>query len=148
MAERRRARLSFAEWGALIEAALCLALVRAAILAVRFPSLSRHLGARMRESTHDDDEAKRPVLRRIRWAIGAVSRRAPWRCMCLEQAIAAKLMLRRRGIESTLYLGVARHEGETIQAHAWLRSGSVYVVGGETRSLYTIVSTFAGSAPG
>lgn len=112
-------------------------------MVLHFPALSRCLGVRMHESTHDDEEADRAVLHRVRWAIGAVSRRAPWRCMCLEQSVAAKMMLRRRGIASTLYLGVARDSGESIQAHAWLRSGSAYVTGGETRSLYTIVSTFA-----
>ncbi|HEX8152694.1 MAG TPA: lasso peptide biosynthesis B2 protein, partial [Thermoanaerobaculia bacterium] len=90
---------------------------------------------------------RRAVLRRIRWAIGAVSRRAPWRCLCLEQAVAAKMMLRTRGIASTLYLGVARDPGNAaVQAHAWLRCGSYYVTGGETRERYAVVSTFAEKA--
>ena len=141
---RTALRLSWRDWWTVAEATAWLALARLAILLVRFPALSRRLGARMHESTQVDDDRRRPVLRRIRWAIGAVSRRAPWRCKCLEQAVAAKMMLRRRGLASTLYLGVAREEsGPSVQAHAWLRCGSYYVTGGEERARYAVVSTFA-----
>jgi hypothetical protein len=144
---RTARRLAWADWWTLLEATLWLALARLAIVLLRFPVLSRRLGTPRRESTFDDDERQRPVLRRIRWAIGAVSRRAPWRCKCLEQAIAAKMMLRRRGMASTLYLGVAREpSGVALQAHAWLRCGSRYVTGGEDRARYAAVSTFADGA--
>lgn len=141
---RTARRLSWVDWWTFAEATAWLALARLAILLMRFPALSRRLGASMQESTHVDDDRRRPVLRRIRWAIGAASRRAPWRCKCLEQAVAAKMMLRRRGIDSTLYLGVAREPGSAeVQAHAWLRCGSCYVTGGEDHSRYAVVSTFA-----
>ena len=127
-----------------IEATAWLALARLGILLMRFPALARRLGVPMTESTQNDDEPRRPELRRIAWAIGAASRRAPWRCKCLEQAVAAKMMLRRRGLASTLYLGVAREEsGAPAQAHAWVRCGSYYVTGGEDRARYTVVSTLA-----
>ena len=145
---RTALRLSWVDWWTVAEATGWLALARLAILLVRFPALSRRLGVPMHESTTDDDERHKPALRRIRWAIGAVSRRAPWRCKCLEQAVAAKVMLRRRGMESTLYLGVAReNSGASVQAHAWLRCGSYYVTGGEDRARYAVVSTFAEESP-
>lgn len=143
---RTAVRLSWRDWWTVAEATLWLALARLAILLVRFSVLARRLGVHMRESTQDDDLAQRPALRRIRWAIGAVSRRAPWRCKCLEQALTAKVMLRLRGIRSTLYLGVAHDPGEPMQAHAWLRCGSYYVTGGEERAKFTVVSTFAEEA--
>jgi hypothetical protein len=140
---RTALRLSWRDWWTMAEATLLLALARIAVLLVRFSVLARRLGVHMRESTHDDDPAQRPALRRIRWALGAVSRRAPWRCKCLERALAAKVMLRLRGIRSTLYLGVAREPGEEVQAHAWVRCGSFYVTGGEERAKFTVVSMFA-----
>jgi hypothetical protein len=78
--------------------------------------------------------------RRVAWAIGAAARRAPWRSECLEQAIAAKAMLRRRGIASTLYLGMAR---DPVTAHAWLRVGDLNVTGGRDVDRYTVVASFA-----
>ena len=140
-------RLTWRDWGTAIEALACLAFARLAILLMRFPALSRRLGVPMQESTQDDDDCNRSVLRRIAWAIGAASRRAPWRCKCLEQAVAAKMMLRRRGLVSTLYLGVARESSASIQAHAWVRCGSYYVTGGEDRARYTVVSTLADGLP-
>jgi hypothetical protein len=140
-------RLSWRDWGTAFEATTWLALARLAILLMPFPLLARRLGASMQETTQNDDERDRPVLRRVRWAIGAVSRRAPWRCMCLEQGLAAKMMLRRRGLASTFYLGVARPDSDApAKAHAWLRCGSYYVTGGEGREPFTVVSTFADGA--
>jgi len=139
--------LSWRDWGTFFEALASLAFARLAVLVMRFHSLAARLGTPMRESTHTDDERSRPVLRRVKWAIGAVSRRAPWRCLCLEQAVAAKMMLRRRGIVSTLYFGVARDpERISVKAHAWVRCGSYYVTGGEGRGGFAVVSTFAEEA--
>lgn len=147
-AARTALRLSPLNWWTFAEATAWLALARLAIVLLPFSALARRLGKHMSESTVDDDDARRPSLRRIRWAIGAVSRRAPWRCLCLEQAVAAKMMLRVRGLASTLYLGVAREPGNAaVQAHAWVRCGSYYVTGGETRDRYAVVSTFAEKAP-
>jgi len=46
--------------------------------------------------------------------------RVPWRAKCLEQALAAKMMLRRRKIANELYLGVKQEENKML-AHAWLQ---------------------------
>ena len=51
------------------------------------------------------------------WA--RVARHTWWRSMCLEQALAGRWMLRRRGIPSTMYVGMAKRGGNFI-AHAWL----------------------------
>jgi hypothetical protein len=77
---------------------------------------------------------------RVRWAIDAAARRTPWRSKCLEQAIAGKWMLRRRGIASTMYLGVVHNPFE---AHAWLRVGRMNVTGGSRVDRYAVVATFA-----
>ena len=55
------------------------------------------------------------------------------------------MMLRRRGLPSTLYLGVARdgEAGSGARAHAWLRSGHVVVTGGAGREQFTVVASFA-----
>jgi hypothetical protein len=128
----------------LAEATMWLALARITIVLLPFPRIAARLGKHMHESAQGDDESRRAVLRRIAWAVGAIGRRAPWRCMCLERAIAARMMLRRRRIGSTLYFGVARDPATTaVQAHAWLRCGSYFVTGGEDRARYAVVSTFA-----
>ncbi len=61
------------------------------------------------------------------------ARRVPWDSKCLVQAMTAQRLLKKYGIQSTLYLGVGRdHEknGEMI-AHAWVRVGKYFVCGGD-----------------
>ena len=72
---------------------------------------------------------------RVSRAIHAVSRRISF--TCLEQSIAAKLMLRVRGIPNTLYLGFAG-----AKAHAWLESGSFFVTGGDQAASFAVVTAF------
>lgn len=91
----------------------------------------------MTESSFDGEFGDVPV--RVAWAIGAAARRTPWRSKCLEQAIAAKLMLRRRQVPSTMYLGVALSR----DAHAWLRVGAVDLIGGGGHEGFAVVATFA-----
>jgi hypothetical protein len=120
------------------EALAFLALARIAVVALPFRVLEPRLGVRRAETPAT--ERLDPVSRRVAWAIAVAARRTPWRSACLEQAIAAKAMLRRRGIASTLYLGVAK---DPFVAHAWLRVGAMNVTGGQDIGRYAVVASFA-----
>lgn len=134
-----RARRLLSRDGAWVaEAIACLALARVAVIALPFRVLARRLGVRHAETPAN--VSVDPASGRVAWAIAAAARRAPWRSECLEQAIAAKAMLRRRRIASTLYLGVAR---DPFAAHAWLRVGDTNVTGGRDVSRYAVVASFA-----
>jgi hypothetical protein len=108
------------------------------VVVLPFRVLARRLGVRHAETPASATD--NPGLGGIAWAIGAAARRAPWRSECLEQAIAAKAMLRRRGVASTLYLGMAR---DPVGAHAWVRVGDVNVTGGRDVARYAVVASFA-----
>jgi len=82
-------------------------------------------------------------LDRIAEAVRIASRAAWWECKCLVRALAAMRMLKRRGIECTLYLGTGRDEAGRLAAHAWLRSGSRYITGAEERNRFTVVGIYA-----
>jgi hypothetical protein len=75
-----------------------------------------------------------------------MSRHLPGECKCLAQAVAAKMMLGRRGVPSTLYLGLAKDEQQKLRAHAWLRSGEVIVTGARERDKFHVVATFVDTA--
>src|SRR5690242_11484210 len=63
-------------------------------------------------------------------AIARAARHVPFRAVCLEQAFAAALMLRRRGLAATVHLGVAREASEPeLKAHAWSRCCDIPVTG-------------------
>jgi hypothetical protein len=61
---------------------------------------------------------------------------------CYPEAFTAKKMLKRRRLDSTLYIGVGKVENK-ITAHAWLRCGNIYVTGRRNMEKFTVVSTFA-----
>jgi hypothetical protein len=114
-------------------------------LMVRFLSLRRMaplLGRHMTETTTENDLASMAILRRVALAIAILSSHVPWRCLCLEQAVAAKLMLRWRGIASTLYVGASTRPG-AFAAHAWLRCGTTIIIGAAGREDYSVLATFA-----
>lgn len=74
-----------------------------------------------------------PTLRHIsgivRRAIGRAMRNAPLDFICLPQALAARWMLSRRGIDSNLSIGALRADTHGPRLHAWLTSGGHWVTG-------------------
>jgi hypothetical protein len=121
----------------LLESALLLAAARLIVLVLPFRLYARALG----RDGESPDAPGPSTVHRVSRAIESVSAHVPWRCRCLEQALAAKTMLRGRGISSTLYVAVAREVG--LEAHAWVRSGNVCVTGQAELERYTIVARFA-----
>ncbi|MGH7508124.1 MAG: lasso peptide biosynthesis B2 protein [Gemmatimonadales bacterium] len=73
---------------------------------------------------------------RIAWAVRVASRRVP-HATCLTQALAAQLLLDHYGYPSRLHLGVARGKQGEFQAHAWVESGGLVVVGGQELDRYS-----------
>lgn len=65
------------------------------------------------------------------WAVEAAGRRLLSRNPCLPKALAMLIMLRRAGEEAQLRLGVAREGEGPLQAHAWVESQGVVVMGGD-----------------
>jgi len=68
-----------------------------------------------------------PALWRIRLAVHRATRRLPVRLRCLPKAMALQWMARRRGLDCTLHIGLARDAAEPL--HAWIDCGSVQVMG-------------------
>ncbi len=80
--------------------------------------------------------------------VETVARAMPFRALCLQQAVAARRMLRRRGVRATVYLGVKRNAaarnmaGQGSAAHAWVEVGSQVVNGDGNLGDYAIVARF------
>ena len=74
--------------------------------------------------------------RQVGQAVSAVARNLPGRPQCLAQALAARAMLKRRGIASELNLGVNKDRA-AINAHAWLAVGRQIVTGGPDVSAFS-----------
>jgi hypothetical protein len=137
----RLPQLSQGEWSLLGETLVGLTKARILVRLLPFSALVTRLGEHMAETGAADHPARQPFLISLTWAVGALSRRLPWRCQCLEQALAAQIMLRRRNIPHTLYLGARLQQGR-LEAHAWVRCGGRLVTG-DTGENFPVVSSFA-----
>lgn len=118
-------------------------LVAARILVfwVPFRWVAPRLGRRMHETPQVDPGARAVG---VRDAIRLVADSLPWEARCLERSVAGHLMLRRRGLACTLYLGL-QLEGGSLQAHAWLRCGTLDVNGMAQAAAYREVCCFGWS---
>jgi hypothetical protein len=80
-------------------------------------------------------------------AVQAVARRAPWRSLCYQQGLTAQIMLRRRGIDSTLYFGARPKGCEGLAAHVWVRDGAQDVIGCEEAHGFAVLACFPAREP-
>lgn len=88
-------------------------------------------------------ENEQMILEQIQMSIARACARSPWRTKCFEQALTAKMMTRRRGLESVTYFGVKKSEdSEKIDAHAWVKSGEFVITGWQKTDDYTVVAVF------
>ena len=110
---------------------------------VPFRWIAPRLGTLKAESPPEISPAERELALRISWAVQSVAAHVPLGFVCLPQAIAAKWMLRRRHLASTLYLGVARPEEMRLTAHAWLRVGDKILTGRAESFAHSTIATFA-----
>lgn len=101
------------------------------------------LGDHMKETPVAIVTGELEVLMAVGLAIRRASRYVPWRCKCYEQAIAAKMILRAYGYQTTLYYGVAKNPDQQLIAHAWVRCGDYIVTGRKGMQRFAVVGTFA-----
>ena len=101
------------------------------------------LGVAQCETLKSDTHAYKYELAAIRLALRVVPAYLPWRSVCLDQALAAQRMLSRRGLQNTLYFGVALSQDRSLLAHAWVRSGDQWIVGYQPHMNYQVVGSYA-----
>jgi hypothetical protein len=77
----------------------------------------------------------------VGWAIGHAGARPGLDADDLPRALAAHVMLRRRGIASKVCLGIAR-EGGALAAHAWVEVDGARIIGEEDSASFTRLAEF------
>lgn len=118
-------------------------LIRFGVLFIPFRKLASIAGNYNQESDDQLSEAQVNIVNELGWISEVVSRHTPWMSKCLVKALTTLLMLKRRKISSTVYLGVAKDQESNLVAHAWLRSGRIIVTGGQGAIKFTQVAKFA-----
>ena len=140
---RRFAQIGVRQRALLIEAALLLLAARAALLAVPFPRLARRLGDFVPPSdpraarSNERSEAQARLAEEVSWAVTRAAVHVPFDAVCLPQAMAARVMLKRRGIASVMHFGAAKGGDKPLDTHAWLDAAGTQVTG------YPVAEKFA-----
>lgn len=121
-------------WCSLLALLLRLYPLRRVLRIVERWSVARCRGTHAPTTTQISTEAKAFV-----WAIPAAARRVPG-ATCLVQAIAGRVMLCARGVDSALRIGVAPNGTGQLTAHAWVEVAGRPVIGGaESPRRYTVL---------
>ncbi|MCP4397031.1 MAG: lasso peptide biosynthesis B2 protein [bacterium] len=101
------------------EAFVWLGLARMVILLLPFRRVVPVFGTYQAESPKEAiPEDIRSTVLTIFHAVRCAAQFTPWKSVCLPQAMAAKMMLQRRHIPSTMYLGMAKQGEDSFCAHA------------------------------
>lgn len=134
-----------------IEAFVALATARVVLAVLPFPKAVARLGLTLRaapsprlpgEGWGEGQDVDRARIAEVKRAIGRAARVAPFRAVCLQQACAAALMLRRRGLSTEVHFGVAPQSGAPLSAHAWSVCHGVIVTGANAIAVHTPIAVF------
>jgi len=151
MAAEIRRKHSMHEYALFAEAWFFLAVSRILIFFVPFKKLLPILGRQL-NNTEAEKAASKPgtspvFLKMIQISILRAASRSPWRTKCFEQALAARMMLKKRKMESVIYFGLNKNlfnaQKEESAAHAWIVCSGFTITGGRNNKMFTIVGRFA-----
>jgi len=123
----------------LIRAFFYVLVVRLFLWFLPFVTLQRVLKA-FRPRSHADTLPGIPA-ERIAWAVTVASRYV-FRATCLVQAMATQVLLAGEGMSSILRIGVMKGEHSSIEAHAWVESGGLIIIGGSELIPYATLASF------
>jgi hypothetical protein len=125
----------------LVQAGILLLAIRAGLLVVPFSVLRNALAwlATTRTRRGNAGDAGWVI-----WAVERVGGRFPAIGTCLTEALAAHVLLGRRGQQSDLRIGVRRGANGEFAAHAWLEDDGVVLIGGGCHSSYVPMPVLEG----
>jgi hypothetical protein len=141
-------RLPASDRALLLQSTILLLAIRAGLATVRFATLRNGLsklcsGVAARHPAVANGVDKERVI----WAVEAIGRRMPSVGTCLTQALAAYVLLARRGHHSNLRIGVTRDRKGEFVAHAWLEKDGTVLIGGDWSDHYTPMPALNGLEP-
>jgi hypothetical protein len=126
------------------EAVAYLLAARLALIFIPFPRLAPRLGSFVPPTDGRVSEVRAPapdetvqLAKAVGWAVTRAARYVPFKAVCLPQAMAARVMLKRRGVQSVMHFGAAKGTDKALDAHAWLDAAGVEVTG------YPVAAGFA-----
>lgn len=134
--------VKLSEYSFFLEAFLLLHISKLIIWLVPFRLIVKKLGIANLQSPIVNKRERE--VEEITKAIFRAAKRTLVKNNCYNRALTAKMMLARRNISYTFFLGVSKSD-EGLKAHAWIRSGNVVLTGESEMVHFTPVSFFSRS---
>jgi hypothetical protein len=126
-----------------IKALFVSAVVKTTLAFLPFSKVTRWMGAANKESSFDAQPEHAKYIHWVRRAVELCNRYSFWETECYTQALTAKILLRRKKIPATLYIGFHKDKTGKFKGHAWLRSGEIIVTGKKSMHEFQVHSFFS-----
>ena len=125
-----------------LESFFCLIIAYLALKVLTWEKLMPMLGKLNEESPKEHQPQNTELIKRIKAAMIRAHSFLPLVSKCFIMAIAVRLILNRRKIKSTIYIGFKKGN-EEFQGHAWIRSADLFLAGGRERLDYKIIAFYS-----
>lgn len=140
---RTFARLPLQTKWLFIEALLTSAWVKLSLSFFSFKKVLNWLGGMQTESDVNANPQTLATRQQIKTALVLCNKYALWPTECYTLSLTGKLLLKRRKITSTLYIGFKKEENGQYKGHAWLRANDTYISGFKEARDFQIHSMFS-----
>lgn len=137
-------RFDWEERRALAEALLLLALAAPLVRLLPLALIGRIAAAGPWSMAPATPERGEVLTWIVAWSVDRAARRSPFRAKCFEQGLAAQIMLRRRGIDATLFYGVGLRpdDAQRLRAHVWIETERFPVIGAPEPGAFALLATW------
>jgi len=125
----------------LAEAVLFLILARLSLALLSFSRLARFLNWQPKCDKVIGADRER-LRKEVGEAVNVAAEHMPLEMVCFPRGIAVQAMLRRRGILTTLYYGVANLSDRGLGAHVWVQDAAEGVIGHHIAGHYTVLMQY------
>lgn len=136
-------KLPFSTKALFVEALITSAWVKISLSFFPFRKVIGWLGSAQEESAKDEDSKTFATRKQIAQVLNLCNRYTFWTTECYTISLTGKLLLRRRKINSTLYIGFIKNEDGIYKGHAWLRANNTYIYGYRESLSFEIHSMFS-----
>ena len=116
--------------------------VKITLILLPYRKVAKWLGVSGKLNTTTREEQSLKIIEKVRFAIRLCDKYTPWPTECYTRALTGKIILNRRKIDSTLFLGFCREATGEMKGHAWLQSSGLIVTGFCDFSKYSVLTSF------
>lgn len=107
---------------------------------IKMSRIEKMMGERGVQSSAEESGDNLKFARLVAFHANRVTEHMPWEAKCFTRSLTIARILKSKGIDSTIYLGVAKDENG-MKAHSWVRCGNMYLTD-PLIGQFNVVATF------